>query len=73
MGIYAVINVSSSLVENLIEWDGIQYFETGSDYILVDVETTSSLNFSDSPVFLDSVVSIFPDISSGFHTYFLAF
>jgi hypothetical protein len=68
MGIYAVINVSSSLVENLIEWDGIQYFETGSDYILVDVETTSSLNFSDSPVFLDSVVSIFPDISSGSFT-----
>lgn len=46
MGVYALINVSSSIIENCIVWDGIQYLETGSDYILMEVTGSVELTGS---------------------------
>lgn len=46
MSIYAYINISSSLIENLIEWDGVEYFDSGSDYILVQVSESIELTSS---------------------------
>lgn len=46
MGVYALINVSSSIIENCIVWDGIQYLETGSDYVLIEVSESIELTGS---------------------------
>lgn len=46
MATYAYINISSSFIENLIEWDGTTYFDTGSDYILVEVSESIVLTGS---------------------------
>lgn len=46
MGVYALINISSSIIENCIVWDGIQYLETGSDYVLIEVSESIELTGS---------------------------